>query len=88
MIAARLTRRPFICHLREMVRRTTRTSTFLRHADAIVAVSHAAATSYAPLSARRVHVVYNGVPLEQFDQIDPSARARIREATGASASMS
>lgn len=79
LIAARLTRRPFIYHLREMSRPGSWTNRFLRRATAVVAVSRAAADSYRGHFDGTIDVVHNGVPPEQFDHADEVLRARTRE---------
>jgi glycosyltransferase involved in cell wall biosynthesis len=68
LIAAKLCRKPFIWHIREMLWKTRlQTSFFLRYADVIIAVSRASAQSleyYVP--QKKVHIIYNGVDLEEF----------------------
>jgi glycosyltransferase involved in cell wall biosynthesis len=65
LIAAKLRRVPFICHLRAMAREDDwRGRGFLRFADAAVAVSDACARSHARFVPRRaMHVVHNGIDL-------------------------
>jgi len=68
MIAAKLARVPFACHVRGMGgRRKWRTLGFLRLADAVIAVSEACARAISPYSGRRrLFVVHNGVDLAVF----------------------
>lgn len=70
LIAAKLARVPFIVHVREMIgNRGWRRAGWIRHADAVVAVSHACAASVdVHLRGRKTaHVVHNGVPLSNSD---------------------
>lgn len=65
MIAAKLARVPFACHVRGMGGRGKwKKLGFLRLADAVIAVSEACARTISPYSGRkRLHVVHNGVEL-------------------------
>jgi glycosyltransferase involved in cell wall biosynthesis len=65
LIAAKLRRVPFICHLRAMARDDDwRGRGFLRFADAAIAVSDACARSHARFARRSaMHVVHNGIDL-------------------------
>ncbi len=45
----------------------------LRHANAVVAVSHAAADFVKDLAGREAQVVYRGVDHERYDAVEPSA---------------
>lgn len=68
LIAAKLTHRPFVWHIREMIwEASRRTAYFLRYTDAIIAVSQACARSVERHRPRRpIHVVYNGIDIEDF----------------------
>ena len=68
MIAAKLARVPFACHVRGMGgRRKWKKLGFLRLADAVIAVSEACARAISPYSGRRrLFVVHNGVDLAVF----------------------
>jgi glycosyltransferase involved in cell wall biosynthesis len=70
LIAARLSRVPFICHVRGMgQRRQWRKYWFLRLAHAVIAVSDACAKSVAPYAGRkRLHLVPSGVDLEDLER--------------------
>lgn len=64
LIAAKLSGKPFICHVREMGwGKSWRGIGYLRFANAVIAVSQACASSIRRfVPARRLHVVYNGIP--------------------------
>jgi glycosyltransferase involved in cell wall biosynthesis len=84
LIAAKLRRVPFICHLRAMAREGDwRGRGFLRFADAAIAVSDACARSHARFAPRSgLHVVHNGVDLSRNEPYeDGAARQHLREAT-------
>ncbi len=68
LIAAKLARVPVIVHVREMGwGKTWRQMGFLRLADSVVAVSQACAESIKRfVKPGRLHVVYNGVPLDGY----------------------
>ena len=78
MIAAKLARRPFICHVRGMGKRGQwKRLGFLRLADAVIAVSEATARSVAPyVDPTRLHVVHNGVDTDTFDEEDSEGDKR------------
>lgn len=48
----------------------------LRHANAVVAISQAAATFVQELSGRAAYVIYRGVDHERYDRVEPSAGLR------------
>lgn len=68
LVAAKLCGKPFIWHIREMLRDTHwKTSAFLRFADAIIAVSQASTRLLkSRLPDKEVSVIYNGVDPEEF----------------------
>lgn len=78
LIAARLAGVPFVCHIRAMaVRRGWRRLSFLRFADAAIAVSAACARVHAKFAGVQPYVVHNGVRSGE-PLLDPaSARARL-----------
>jgi L-malate glycosyltransferase len=81
LIAAKIRRLPFICHLRSMGRPGDwRGRGFLRFVDAAVAVSQACARSHEGyVGRRRMHVVHNGIDLRDFASGDASgAREHLR----------
>lgn len=49
----------------------------LRHADAVVAVSRAAASFVQDLAGRKARVIYRGVDRERYDAIEPSAELSV-----------
>lgn len=68
LIAAKLSRVPFIYHLREMASPRRGWRHRLDHwADAAIAVSQATAESYRGRFKELPHVIYNGVSLARFD---------------------
>lgn len=85
LIAAKLARVPFICHVRGMgQQRGWRHLAFLRFSDTNIAVSHACAdavTKYA--GGRRPTVIHNGIALDGRWAVERSvARSQLLEATG------
>jgi glycosyltransferase involved in cell wall biosynthesis len=83
LIAAKLARVPFICHIREMGRIDKRRHlAFLRFADATVAVSEACAASVPEFRGRTRYVVHNGIETgpERIDRT--AARAHMDATTG------
>lgn len=83
LIAAKMCGRPFVYHLREMCGQARmRSVTFLRLADAVVAVSRATAESYSRFLQKPATVVYNGVPEEHFAPPSPETRQRLRREFG------
>lgn len=80
LIAAKLTGRPYVWHIREMLRdRRWRVDFFLRYADVLIAVSKASAQllqQYVP--NKPVHVVYNGIEPEEFELRVREARQHVR----------
>lgn len=85
-IASKLLGLPFVWHLREILtRRQWKTASFLRLADAIVAVSHASAEAAKPyVGSRPLHVIHNGIDSEDFQGDRESARSRLAALCGAS----
>lgn len=83
-IAAKLTRIPFVCHIREMGREGDwRKMGYLRFAHAAIAVSKACAASVARfVPDDRVHVVYNGVQISADPLSRPAARTHSLAQTG------
>jgi glycosyltransferase involved in cell wall biosynthesis len=85
LIAAKLTGRPFIWHIREIIKDETnrRMSYALRWADLIIAVSQASAQSVKFRVPRKpVHVVYNGIELDEFCLDRTRARRHVRSILG------
>jgi glycosyltransferase involved in cell wall biosynthesis len=81
LIAAKLARVPFICHIREMGRVGKRRHlAFLRFADATVAVSEACAASVPEFRGRARYVVHNGIETGP-DTIDRTAARAYMDAT-------
>lgn len=84
LIAAKLTRRPYLWHIREMLRDGhQRTAFFLKYSDAVIAVSHAsarAAERYLP--RMEVHVVHNGIEPGEFQLGVEEARDHVRSVLG------
>jgi glycosyltransferase involved in cell wall biosynthesis len=68
-VAAKWNRVPFVCHVREMKWDASWPQLgYLRLADAVIAVSRACADSVTRfVRPNRLHVVYNGVPVEAFE---------------------
>jgi L-malate glycosyltransferase len=81
LIAARLRRVPFICHVRAMTSPGDwRGRGFLRFADAAIAVSDACARSHARFAPRSaMHVVHNGIDLGGGPGDGEAARQHLRE---------
>lgn len=77
-LAAKLARRPFVCHVRGMGwKESWLRLGYLRFADAVVAVSRECADSVQRFVRRgRLHVVHNGVPLEPGDSSADGTRVR------------
>lgn len=86
MVAAKLARVRFVCHVREMSwGKSWRELGFLRLADATVAVSEACSTSIPRFVPRnRLHVVHNGVPISELRKERESAQAYLRAEAGLS----
>jgi glycosyltransferase involved in cell wall biosynthesis len=84
LVASRLARVPFICHIREMVGHGSWLRFgFLRFADATIAVSRACAQTVARFVGQRApHVVYNGVPVAPPEVSREEARASLLEQLG------
>lgn len=79
LAAAKLSRRPFVWHIREMVRTAVPTRKWLRQADAVVAVSRACADFIRQdVPVERLHIVHNGVELEDFAHEHESMQQRLR----------
>jgi glycosyltransferase involved in cell wall biosynthesis len=82
-IAAKITGRPFVCHVRAMAwEHSWRVLGFLRFADAVIAVSGECARSIARfVSPGRLYVAYNGVGLPN-DGVEPSIlQSRVQSET-------
>lgn len=82
-LAARLNRKPFVCHVRAMEwEKSWSQLGYLRLADAVVAVSAACAESVKRfVRPERLHVAYNGVP--SFEpEADAGAGSRLRARLG------
>jgi len=78
--AARLTGRPLVWHVHEILTSRLYTRALCRLADVAIAVSTTAA---APLPCtRKVQVIYNGVQLADFEGNRTAAAARLRAAWG------
>jgi glycosyltransferase involved in cell wall biosynthesis len=87
LLAAKLTGRPFIWHINEMLKPGRaahwRKVIFLRLADALIADSQACARSVAyHVPGRTVHQIYNGIELGEYDFDRQSARRYVTEALG------
>jgi glycosyltransferase involved in cell wall biosynthesis len=87
LVASKLTGRPFIWHIREMLIEGTkwRTAFFLRFADQIIAVSQDCAQlveRYVP--KKKVQTVYNGVEFNEFQLEITEARNQVRRILGVS----
>lgn len=83
LFAAKLSRRPFVWHIREMVRTEAPTRRWLRRADAVIAVSQACADYIRDdISAERLHVVHNGIEPEDFTHDQAAMRQRLRAELG------
>lgn len=84
LVAAKLTRRPYVWHIREMLRDGhQRTTFFLKYADAVIAVSRAsarAAKRYLP--GREIHVIHNGIEPGEFQLGVEEARDHVRSVLG------
>lgn len=78
LLAAKIARVPFICHVRGMSQGRTWRGLFpLRFADATIAVSAAASRSIARyLGGRAPRVIYNGVSLDRAAVVDRAAARR------------
>jgi glycosyltransferase involved in cell wall biosynthesis len=86
LAAAKVCTRPFIWHIREMLWEVNwRKAFFLRFADALIAVSQACAQSVKHhVPSKEVHVVYNGVDLEDFECNRGAVREHMRRELGLS----
>ena len=87
LIAAKLTGRPFTWHINEMLKtdrsRHRRTALFLRYADLLLADSKACAQSVQRhVPTKRVHQVYNGIELGDFQLDVQEAREHVRSILG------
>ncbi len=84
LVAAKLVRRPFIWHVREMLGNTrAKVIAFLRYADAIIAVSQASAAIVRQhVGTKSVDVVYNGIEIDDFSMGRDAARSYLLEAAG------
>lgn len=88
LIAAKLALRPFVWHINEMLKPKQdvnyRNAIFLRASNAIIADAEAsvdAVKQYVPAS-KPVHMVYNGVDVDEFDLDVRDARRRVRSVLG------
>lgn len=82
LIAAKLSSKPFIWHIREILSQNTtfRKHFFLRFADRIIAVSHASEQSIKPFASnKRIYVIPNGVEIEKFSVPKAEARKQLRD---------
>jgi len=78
LLASKLTRRPFVWHIREVLRDPARLR-WLRYATSVVTISHAVAERVQGfVTADRIYVIPNGVDLEDFNHDRPSARESLR----------
>lgn len=86
MLAAKLARKPFVWHFREVKRHWTwREGFFLRWADEVVAVSQACAEPLKRFYSRKeINVIYNGVELSTFDGDRVDARRFLAQQLGLS----
>jgi len=84
LLAARLARRRFVWHIREMVRTPSLSTRLLRRANAVVAVSDASAgcvRQFCP--AEKITVIHNGIELREFDLPNrEEAREHVRHELG------
>lgn len=79
LFAAKLSCRPFIWHIREMVRSETPARNWLRYSDAVIAVSNACADLLQKdVSSERLHVIHNGIDLDEFTLDRVQARQYIK----------
>lgn len=86
LIAAKLTRVPFICHVREMGwGKSWKEIGFLRFPNSVVAVSQACADSIRRfVPTRKLQTVHNGVPLQECQKKNKDAKANLLAETGGS----
>ena len=88
LIAAKLLKKPFVWHIREIFNSDMRYPWLvrcLRFADAIIAVSEASALSIQyHLPKQVVHVIHNGVELEDFSNSRETTKAAIYSKLGMS----
>lgn len=84
LVAAKLTGRPFVWHIREMLRKRPWGKVFfLRYADVIIAVSRACAQLVKHhVPKKNVRVVYNGIELEDFQLGVEEARHHVHSTLG------
>lgn len=83
LLAAKLVRRPFVWHIREMVRTETPVRHWLHRADAVVAVSQVCADCIREdVPAERLHIVHNGIEPEDFAHEQTAMRQRLRSELG------
>jgi glycosyltransferase involved in cell wall biosynthesis len=87
LIAAKLARVPFICHIREMGRNGKGRFSFLRFADATVAVSAACAASVPDFRGRTRYVVHNGIEAASPGMDRLAARSHMDATTGTAANV-
>ena len=87
LVAAKLVRKPFVWHIREVFKEDSRRRSYrrVRHADAVIAVSQAGARSVKRYVPRKdVTVVYNGVEVEDFSVSRSKARSYVCKELGIS----
>jgi glycosyltransferase involved in cell wall biosynthesis len=79
LIATKLACVPFVCHVREMGwGKAWRKLGFLFLANEVIAVSQACANSISQfVRQRRLHVVYNGIPLSQTGNFSDNIRSNL-----------
>ncbi len=84
LIAAKLARVPFVCHLREMGwSKSWRKLGFLKLANNVIAVSNACSDSVSRfVTQRRLYVVYNGILLSQTKMARENTRANLLDEIG------
>ena len=84
LIAAKVARVPFICHVRAIADgRPWHRSAFLNLADAVIAVSHACSGSLrGRVFVKRAQVVHNGIEIAGPDANAASLRSRLRREFG------
>jgi glycosyltransferase involved in cell wall biosynthesis len=87
LIAAKLTGRPFVWHINEMLKEVRsehwRRALFLRFADLIIADSEACARSVRRhASGKNVQVVYNGIDPDEFELDTADAKQHVHRVLG------
>lgn len=86
LIAAKLLKKPFVWHIREIFNPDMRhpwLAKCLRFADTIIAVSEASALAIQHhLPKQVVHVIHNGVEMQDFAKVRETERAELRSKLG------